>query len=153
MIINEDSFRFLAFMAKFNNCFLHTSTFYIFLILLFYHHRYPHIILWKKLYIKVVVCKHLYSIVGKLYIMQKIKLHYSHFCWVIFIVKCFGNAISNMFLHWGGSATSLSVRETIFRCLKDRGAFSTLSDTHFFFFYRAWCNLVVIIGFRPVYNG
>ena len=129
------AFVFLAFMAKFNNCFLHTSTFYIFLILLFYHHRYPHIILWKKLYIKVVVCKHLYSIIGKLYIMQKIKLHYSHFCWVIFIVKCFGNAISNMFLHWGGSATSLSVRETIFRCLKDRGAFSTLSDTHFFFFF------------------
>ena len=68
------AFVFLAFMAKFNNCFLHTSTFYIFLILLFYHHRYPHIILWKKLYIKVVVCKHLYSIVGKLYIMQKNKI-------------------------------------------------------------------------------
>ena len=124
MIINEDSFRFLAFMAKFDNCFLHTSTFYIFLILLFYHQRYPHLILCRKLYIKITVCKHLYSIAVRLYIMQKkIKLHYSHFCWVIFIVKCFGNAISSIFLHQWGSATSLSVRETIFRCLKYRGAF------------------------------
>ena len=128
------AFVFLAFMAKFDNCFLYTSTFHIFLILLFYHQRYPHIILYRRLYIKITVCKHLYSIAVRLYIMQKIKLHYSHFCWVIFIVKCFENAISSIFLHSEVSATSLSVRETIFRCLKYRGAFPTLPDTHFFFF-------------------
>ena len=128
MIINEDSFRFLAFMAKFDNYFLHI------LLLLFYHHRYPHIILCKRLYIKIAVCKHLYSIVVKLYIMQN-KNCITHICWVIFIVKCFGNAISIIFLHSEVCVTSLSVREMIFRYLKYRGAFPTLPDTHFFLFW------------------